>query len=164
MKYFVNVKCIEDVKELYRELCKQYHPDLNRDIDTTKEMQQINLEYEEVFNRFKNIHKNINNEVYESSTESDETPETFREIINKIIFFTDCKIELIGRWIWVTGNTYPHRSTLNELKFIWCGHKKAWSWHLPEDSVLRHKSKISLEFIREKYGSTEIETKKPVMI
>jgi hypothetical protein len=33
----------------------------------------------------------------------------YPEIIDQIISFEGIIIELIGNWIWVSGNTYPHR-------------------------------------------------------
>ena len=71
MKYFNNCKSIEDVKKLYKKLCKQYHPDLNKD-DTTEIMKQINAEYETAFERFKNIHESAddNTKTYTSKETS----------------------------------------------------------------------------------------------
>jgi curved DNA-binding protein CbpA len=162
MKYFVNVKTLEDVKELYRVLTKKYHPDLNKDIDTTVIMQQINAEYETAFMIYKNIHRNIENEVYESKTENSETPEEFQKIINSVIFMGGCKVELVGKWIWISGNTLQYKDKLKSLGFSWCKNKTAWAWHLPEDNT-KNKHKMSLEQIRARYGSVEYETKFSVL-
>lgn len=56
LKWFKDCKTIEDVKRVYKTLAVKYHPDFNRDTDTTDTMQEINNEYETAFNIFKNIH------------------------------------------------------------------------------------------------------------
>ena len=35
-------------------------------------------------------------------------------------------IEILGSWIWVTGNTKPNRETLKRLGFFWSKNKEAW--------------------------------------
>ena len=63
------------------------------------------------------------------------------------------EIELMGRWIWVSGETKPHKEKLKELNFKWCRKKGAWSWHRLEDSTISN-GNYTLSEIREKYGST----------
>lgn len=46
MKWFENVKKIEELRRLYRKLLKEHHPDNGGDEETMKE---INLEYDRVF-------------------------------------------------------------------------------------------------------------------
>ena len=46
MKWFENVKKIEELRQLYRKLLKEHHPDNGGDEETMKE---INLEYDRVF-------------------------------------------------------------------------------------------------------------------
>lgn len=53
LKWFKNCKTIEDAKELYKKLCREYHPDLNEN-DTTETMKSINNEFETVFKILKN--------------------------------------------------------------------------------------------------------------
>lgn len=36
------------------------------------------------------------------------------------------KAEMLGTWLWVTGDTKAHKDTLKELGFIWSGKKQAW--------------------------------------
>lgn len=125
MKYFNNCKSIEDVKKLYKKLCKQYHPDLNKD-DTTEIMKQINAEYETAFERFKNIHESAddNTKTY-TSKETTETAAEFMVIINKLVVLEGVNVELIGRWIWLSGNTFPHKDILKGLGFRFARKKNA---------------------------------------
>ena len=36
----------DEIKRAYRKMAKKYHPDLNRDVDTTEKFQQINSAFE----------------------------------------------------------------------------------------------------------------------
>ena len=163
MKYFKNCDCIEELKKQYRTLCFKYHPDINKSPDAVKTMQEINNEYDELFNKLKNVFKNQKGKIYTDEKPVSETPEEFRNIINALISLEGIEIELMGRWIWVSGNTKPHKEKLKELNFRWCKKKVAWSWHRAEDSTVS-KGKYTLNEIRENYGSTTYKKSKNLEI
>ena len=155
MKYFENVKTLEELKKQYKKLAKKYHPDLNG--GTTNDiMKEINKEYDELFARVKNIHSTADGETYEKAT--DETSELYRDIINSIINF-NIDIEIIGTWVWCF-NSYEYREQLKALGFKYAAKKKAWCWHSGEYKARR--SRKSLDEIRAKYGSDTIKEKKEV--
>ena len=124
MKYFSECKTIEDVKSTYRKLAMKLHPDCGGSAQAFTEM---SAEYKVAFERFKNVFRNKDGETYEK--ENTENPEMFKDIIDKIIHFEDVKIEIIGTWIWVSGNTRPYADELKSLNFHWCRNKVAWSFH-----------------------------------
>ena len=145
MKWFKNIKTIEELRKEYKKLLKQYHPDnANGSIEIT---QQINLEYELVFDRLSKDN-NADNNSY-----SQEEDEEFRAVLNAIINF-NITIEVIGCWIW-TFNCYPYKDQLKALGFKWASKKKAWVWHADE-FTRRYKKDISLDDIRAKYGSQTV--------
>lgn len=158
MNYFVNCKCVEELKKEYRELCFKYHPDVNKEANANEIMKQINVEYAKEFERLKNVFRNKAGEIYEDAKPVSETAEDFQEIIDKLISLEGITIELIGRWIWVTGNTKGHKEILKGLKFRWCKNKKAWSWHRPEEKIYNNKEQ-DLDEIRSKYRSTVFNNK-----
>lgn len=153
MKYFETCECIEDLKSEYRRLCFEWHPDINKSERAVEVMQEINNAYDECFKRLKNVFKNSEGEIYTSKKEVSEAPEDFKTIISTLIVLEGIEIELIGRWIWITGNTKEHKETLKKLNFKWCRKKGAWSWHRKEDSTISN-GKYTLGEIREKYGTT----------
>src|SRR5690606_21664303 len=108
MKYFKNVTTLEELKKQYRKLAKQYHPDLNEN-DTTKDMQQINKEYEILFDQLKNNKSNTENE----------KASTYMNIINELIKYEDITIDIVGSWLWLSGDTYPIKNELSKLGFRW---------------------------------------------
>ncbi len=156
MKYFQNIHTIEDLKEQYHKLIKQYHPDVN-DTDTTEIMKQINAEFTKLHKQFKNIHRTQNGETYEQQTT--ETPEEFIEILSKIIHLEGLDIEICGSWLWISGNTFTHKDALKAAGLKWASKKKMWYWH-PEDAACRGNGKTTIEDIRNKYGSQQIKTER----
>ena len=159
MNYFKDCQCIEDVKTLYKKLCFKFHPDVSTEPNACEIMKEVNKQYDEAFKRLKNVFRNKEGEIYEDSKPVSEAPEDFRNIISKLIILDGLKIELIGRWIWVSGNTKEHKETLKSLKFRWCKNKGAWSWHRSEDSTVS-KGGYTLNEIRDKYGFTVYENSK----
>ena len=155
MKWFNGCKTIEDVKKTYRKLCKEYHPDLNGGT-TTEIMQEINAEYETAFNRYKNIHVNTDGTTYEK--ENTETPEEFKNIIDSLINCDGLIIDLVGRWIWLTGNTYSHKDIIKKLGFKWASKKSAWYWHKPEETS-KNRKKMTLDEIKAMHGCETFKTK-----
>ena len=66
-------------------------------------------------------------------------------------------IEVCGSWIWVSGNTYPHKEELKQYGLKYASKKKQWYWH---NEAFRKKGKkaLSMDDIRSYYGSTEVQT------
>lgn len=153
MKYFNDIKTLEELKKAYKKLVLKLHPDVNKERNTTKEFQEMQNEYKIIFNKVKNYHKDSDGKVYEK--ENNETPEEFKEIIDKIILFRDCSIEIIGNWVWISGNTKIYSNELKELNFRWCKNKLAWCYH-KEKYRKRNNKKYTMQEIRKKFGSQTI--------
>lgn len=145
MKWFNDCQTLEEVKATYKKLAKQYHPDLGGDTAT---MQEINKEY--AFATAKAVKgANLSNEEAENEILSSEA---YRNAIEQIIHLDGITIELVGYWIWVTGNTYPVRTTLKGAGFFFASKKLAWYFRTAEYKVIQSSGK-SLDEIRNKYGS-----------
>ena len=149
-KFFKDVKTIEELKAQYKKLAFAHHPDKG---GKTEDMQQINNEYDELFQRVKNVHATAGGKTYTKKEERADVPDKFREIINAIINF-NCRIELCGSWLWVF-NAYQYREELKKLDFFYCSGKKAWAW---TDNPTNNKHKLTLEEIRRLHGSEIIKT------
>lgn len=153
MKYFENCRTIEDVKKTFKELARRLHPDNGGDAEAFKAMMQ---EYEKAFNRLKNTHYNSQGETYDKETETTETPEQFAEIINKVIFMDDVKIEIIGSWVWLSGSTMVYKDEIKAAGFWWSKSKKAW-YYTGEKEHSKRRGRYSMNKLREKWGSVEVE-------
>lgn len=153
-KLIENVETLEELKKVYKKLALKYHPDCGGDEEI---MKALNNEYDELFEKLKNTHKNKEGEFYEKETT--EAPEEFREIIYKLLALKMEKvsIEVIGCFLWVSGNTKPYKDELgkNGLGLKWSRNKSAW-YLSPEGYKRFSKKSTSLEDIREMYGSQQV--------
>ena len=82
MKWFNNPETLEDLKKQYKKLAFQNHPDRG---GKTSDMQEINAEYEVLFSRLKDTHKNAEGEFYTARTATTETATEFMDIIEKLV-------------------------------------------------------------------------------
>lgn len=154
--YFENARTLEDVKQIYKKLARDLHPDCNPDKDTTAEFQQMQQQYNEAFKRLKNIHINKDGEQYEKET--DETPEQYAGIINALLRMTGLMIELCGSWLWVSGNTKQYHEEIKALGFKWSKNKGSWYFHF--EPYRKHSKKTcSMDEIRNMYGSQRFSEK-----
>jgi hypothetical protein len=148
MIYFQNCITIDEIKNLYRSLAKEHHPDRG---GSKEIMQSINSEY--AFACAK-ILKGDNTNPIETEEEILKA-EKYREALEKIINLEGIIIELIGTWIWVTGNTFPHKSILKQSGYMFAHKKVAWYFRTDEFKT-RNRQQLTLEEIKAKYGSKGI--------
>lgn len=161
MKYFKNVETLEELRRQYKELLKKYHPDNPQ--GSTEATQEINAEYDSLFNILKNRHDtaagndNSDKKTYSNKKYDFSEDEALRQTLQKIINFSDITIDIVGCFIWLDGNTYPYKEQLKEYGFKWSGQRKKWYWQNGEYRK-RGNSKLSYSEIQDLYGSTEIKT------
>lgn len=160
--HFKNVQSLEELRRQYKDLLKKYHPD-NKD-GSTKACQEINAEYDKLFKILKDRHESAASSAqsaykYDFNAESDKA---IRDILQKIIKFTNATIEVCGSWVWVF-NSYEYRAELKNLGFKFASKKKAWYWHGEEYQKKSHKS-LSMDRIRDLYGSVSVETERTLKL
>ena len=163
MQWFENnIKDINDLRAAYKKLLIKNHPDNNVE-DTTGIMQEINTEYDVLFQRLKNTYEH--SDTYEKQTDRQKQAydwkkdRQIREIIMKLSAYDGLEIELCGTWIYVRGNTYPYRKELKALGMNYNRQKTCWIIHF-DDYYKYHKKSVSMSHIRDKYGSVIIRTEK----
>lgn len=65
------------------------------------------------------------------------------------------KLEIVGKWLWLSGATFAVKDVLKSLDFRYSPDKKSWYWRSEEDRSSNEKP-IPLEMIREKFGSQQV--------
>lgn len=159
MKYFKDCNTLEELRKQYKELLKIHHPDNGGNV---ADMQEINVEYDKLFKLLKDKHESKQTSKDNKQTSSNNMKYDFsedtalREMLNKIIGFTGITIEIIGNWLWCF-DSYEFRKELKELGFKYASGKKAWYYHTEAFRKKSHR-KLSMNDIREYYGSTEVQT------
>ena len=149
MKYFEGLREEKDIKARYKELAKQHHPDTGGD---TEIMKEINSQYETVLRGFYQAEG-------KSLSEIDEILEkdiVLRSKIDAIISLNGIVVELIGKWIWITGETKQYKEKLKECGFLWSPNKAAWYWRSDTYKSSNRNPKMSLDLIRYRWGSWDI--------
>ncbi|PEV89704.1 molecular chaperone DnaJ, partial [Bacillus cereus] len=100
MKFFQSVTTLEELKKQYKKLAKKHHPDCG---GKHEDFIALKKEYDRLFEQLHSNSGTQNNGAYQN-------------IIDELIKY-DIEIEIIGTWIWVTGNTYSLKTELKELGF-----------------------------------------------
>jgi geranylgeranyl pyrophosphate synthase len=147
MLYFKNCTTIDDVKKLYKQLAKENHPDVGGILEI---MQAVNREYSFAIAKLAKGESLDNEEVNNRIMEA----EAYRDALEKISHLQGITIEIVGTWIWVTGNTYIIKEELKAALFVFAPVKKAWYFRTAENKKANKYGKFtSLEEIKSRYGS-----------
>ena len=159
ISYLIGIKNLDELRKEYYKQAKIHHPDIGGDNET---MKKINLEFEFLSARL------LDSEIYgnyqETWKESQwKTNENFSDIISKIVFLNGINIEIIGSWIWATGQTYQYKNNLKEAGFKFSGKKLSWYWHEGEYRKMSKKA-FSLDEIREMFGTEKVDKKEILTI
>lgn len=151
MKYFKECKTRQQLKDQFRNLAMQHHPDKNpNDPTATATMQEIIKEYEEMILR-----------TYDDTSKAPHFDHkndlSFVDIINKIFsIYKDASIEITGLFLWIDSDekTRQYKDQLKEF-MRWGSEKKKW-YYTPLPKT-RSRVKVSMNEIRKKYGSYTVQ-------
>ncbi len=147
--WFAGVDDVQPLRDRYRELLKEHHPDNGGDVEVMKE---INAEYDRISAEMSRS-RHAGEASGEEGRKDYEADVACREILEAIIGY-DIQIEIIGTWIWCFG-CRAVKDALKQLGFKYAPKKKAWTWHYGEYRRF-HRGETPLEEIREKYGSRTV--------
>ena len=152
--YFTSAKTYDDAKAMFRKYCLELHPDTGGNKESFIAMYQ---EYEKLL---KSGHFHCSKE----ETEKEETfTSYYSDILGRVITLADIHIEIIGTWIWISGNTFEKREYLKGLGFMFSGSKKSWFFN---GSNKKHRTfkNYSLNDLRNKWGFTNIDNKETAAV
>ena len=162
LKWFKGVTNQKEAKSLYHKLCREHHPDLGGSVET---MQQINAEFESIYDKLPTGSKD-NSSKGESSEQKQtdgnnttkQTAQRFMKIIQRLVRCEGLTIEIVGSWIWLSGDTYKYLRVIKQMGFLYSTkHKK---YYLSDGETSRRGSKYSFEQICDRYGVEKMEADK----
>ena len=139
---FKGIEGIFEAKKIYKKLAKVLHPDVG---GNEEEFKLLNAVYTDL----------IENKIYFSNDFKIDIE--LEKIISLILHFENIKIELIGSWIWVSGDTKEIKDKLKELGFKWASKKKMWYYG---EMKAKNPNPKSIDEIKSKYGSTTLKDDK----
>lgn len=150
MKWFKGITDLQELRREYRRLAVLHHPDKG---GRTEDMQEINNEYEVLSQQLIDGNADFSEarKVYET-----QISEELRDMVNKVINLEGVVVEIIGSWIWLTGNTKAHKEEIKSIGFKFSRKKVAWYWHC---GYYRKRSKkhYDMNDIRSMWGSEIVE-------
>jgi curved DNA-binding protein CbpA len=142
---------IDELKKQYYKLAKIHHPDTG---GTNEAFRSMNNEYE----LLQSIILQKGNFTATEKTNEQNISEIYREIIDSLITIPGIIIELIGSWIWISGNTFPVKEQIKAAGFKFHSTKKMWFWYPGEYKKFNNKE-MDIEDIRKHYGSETFKSK-----
>lgn len=142
LKEFKEVTGINEAKKIYKTLAKKLHPDVGGDEEIFK---LLNVIYNDL----------IEHKIYFSNDIKIDIE--LEKIISLILHFENITIELVGSWVWVSGDTKEIKDKLKELGFKWASKKKMWFYG---EMKGRNPKEKSMEEIKGKYGSETLKSDK----
>lgn len=144
---FKSVSELSEAKKLYKKLAKELHPDVGGN--------------EEDFKILNNVYNHIleHGLYFSNETKFDLDLE---KIISKVLHFENIEIEVIGKWIWISGETKLIKEDLKNLGFKWASKKKMW--YFGELKKTKSRKETNINDIRATYGSQKVASKQNIKI
>jgi hypothetical protein len=103
-KEFENITGINEAKKIYKQLAKKLHPDVG---GSNEEFKILNNVYNDL----------IEHKIFFSSENKFDIE--LEKIISQILHYENITIEVIGSWIWLSGDTRAIKDKLKGLTFKW---------------------------------------------
>jgi len=146
------LKELDSLKKQYLKLAKKYHPDAG---GTTIQFQELKNEYEKL------LHKILSGSKLDSDQQKNEIviDENIRAIIDSLINIENITVELIGKWLWIGGDTFPVKEVFKSSGLAPMRKGKNFYW-VYKGIESAGRGKLTMEQIRNKYGSQNIEIPK----
>ncbi|HGD3352651.1 TPA: J domain-containing protein [Proteus mirabilis] len=137
----------QDIKTAYKKAALKYHPDRNP--LGAELMKAINAAFDFLMNNLENINKFQSNDKSKHYNFTEE----LEEILLTLSGLTGIVYEVIGNWVWISGETKEHKEILNKIGCKWATKKKLWFYRPEEHKSRRNRKEHSIDEIRAMYGT-----------
>ena len=149
-------KSDKGLKDAYKNASLKHHPDRGGDLEI---MKLVNAAYDYL----KKCDSWWTGEQARKAKKMTPLTETMEKLILELQTIKGIKIEIIGSWLWVSGETFPCRAFLKKLGFRFSRGKSSWYYH-EEKFRKRSKKKFSLPEIRQMHGAEDVDKNDPLYI
>lgn len=158
--YFTPGMEVSEIKSTYKNLAMRWHPD--RPGGSTIIMQEINAAYKAALEGRHGEENtddagNVHTYYYREATEQGVMDKMAEVIASGVLNNPAVELWLIGTWLWVKGDTKPHKEQLGKegLQFNWNTKRTCWQWHMPT-SFRTKASEDGFESIAARYGGGRV--------
>lgn len=137
----------KDIKKAYKRLAIKYHPDKNP--LGGELMKAVNAAFDFLMANFEKVNQ------YQSADENAHYNygEELENVLNILSGLLGVIYEVIGNWVWISGDTREHKETLKEMGCKWASKKKQWFYRPEEHKSSYNRREHSIDEIREMYGT-----------
>lgn len=164
---------IETLTKAYKKAIFKHHPDHG---GTNQSFIELKNAYEYLMKELKYPSKKYSSDTKQvediMSNYSQELINKIMELIEKFATNDDININIIGDWIWLDGETKPHKEAIKALGFKFSKNKTAWYWHNGNYRRFGGKKEYSMDEIAYRHGgmfqvskkrNERLQTLQPVM-
>ena len=142
------------LKKAYRKAAMKYHPDRNP--DGLEIMKLVNQAFDFLK---KHLGKWSTGWAEDATKRAKATGSVIDQVMKlwaKVAHLPGIKGEVIGTWLWITGDTRAVKDHLKAAGFRFSPKKRAWFWHAPG---YRKRSNRTFEMgeIRQMWGSQDLD-------
>lgn len=132
----------ETVSAAYKAAAKKYHPDTN----------PAGLEMMKMVNAARDALADFKGDARDHQDTPQNYGEAINEALNAIFDIPGLDIEICGSWVWVGGNTKPHKETFKAAGYRWGAQKGRWYFR-PDGWKSSARGNWSMDQIRDFHGS-----------
>ena len=152
LNIFTESKDIESLKKLYRKLIIKNHPDRG---GSKEEAQLINTAYEQAYKVVENKKDSKEKNNFKKATKED--IQRFIKIFDKLLKMEGLEIDIVGDWLWLSGNTFTHKEEIKKLNFRWSRKHKKWYWYEGiQNKMKKRGTKKNFKQITDQYGLKKV--------
>lgn len=156
VRFFKGIATLQELRNKYKELLKQYHPDNGGDAEIAK---AVNAEYDYVRTHTEMLNRPDvgDGKSYKVKWDADtsKVDADLRATLMKIIGLAGIDIDILGNWIWVSGDTREHKDALKAAGLFYSGNRKMWYWRA--DGNKRKASKKSYRTLYAIYNGQTVD-------